>query len=79
MQILLSCTECDYQEVGHTEKELMNKIIIWNHVKKDHPATAERVMRIYQRVPSSLFNMHAPADTYQNVKNKLTPNKFRFA
>jgi hypothetical protein len=46
--------------VGHTEKELMNKIIIWNHVKKTHPATAERVMRIYSRVPSSLFNIHMP-------------------
>jgi len=74
MQVLLSCTECDYQEVGHTDKELMNKIIIWNHVKKDHPATAERVMRIYQRVPSSLFNMHAPHDTNANVNQpKFTP------
>jgi hypothetical protein len=60
MQVLLSCTECSYEEVGHTEKELMNKIIIWNHVKKTHPATAERVMRIYSRVPSSLFNIHMP-------------------
>ncbi len=73
MQVVLSCTECDYQEVGHTDKELMNKIIIWNHVKKDHPQTAERVMRIYQRVPSSLFTMHSPADTFANVKNKITP------
>ena len=79
MQVLLSCTECDYQEIGHTDKEMMNKIIIWNHVKKAHPATAERVMRIYQRVPSSLFNMHSPADTFANVKNRVAPRKFKFA
>lgn len=59
MQVLLSCTECEYEEWSATEKELMNKIIIWNHIKKEHPATAERVMRIYQRVPLSLFHMHA--------------------
>ena len=71
MQVLLSCTECEYQETGHTEKELMNKIIIWNHVKKEHPQTAERVMRVYQHVPSSLFHMHAPATT--NTVQKLSP------
>jgi hypothetical protein len=63
MQVLLSCTECDYSESGNTEKELMNKIIIWNHVKKEHPQTAERIMRIYQHVPSSLFNIHATENT----------------
>ena len=70
MQVLLSCTECSYSQMGHTEKELMNKIIIWNHVKKEHPATAERVMRVYQRVPSSLFHIHMP----QSAPNpKFTP------
>jgi predicted small metal-binding protein len=70
MQVLLSCTECNYQEVGHTEKELMNKIIIWNHVKKEHPQTAERVMRIYQHVPTSLFNIHT---TENAPAAKFTP------
>jgi len=59
MQVLLSCTECPYQEVGTEEGQLMNKIIIWNHVKKEHPQTAERIMRLYQHVPSSLFNVHS--------------------
>jgi predicted small metal-binding protein len=74
MQVLLSCTECQYEEWGSTDKELMNKIIIWNHVKKEHPATAERIMRVYQHVPSSLFNVHA-AHTSKIVQ-KLNP---RFA
>jgi hypothetical protein len=73
MQVLLSCTECDYQEVGTEEGQLMNKIIIWNHVKKEHPATAERVMRLYQRVPSSLFNMHHLDGSKPNQKPNFTP------
>lgn len=74
MQVLLSCTECEFQESGHSDKELMNKIIIWNHVKKEHPATADRIMRLYQRVPISLFTTHAPHDTYANAaKRKFTP------
>jgi len=71
MQVLLSCTECEYQEWGTTEKELMNKIIVWNHVKKEHPATAEHIMRVYQHVPSSLFHMHVPSLT-EKEQGKLT-------
>jgi hypothetical protein len=74
MQVLLSCTECDYKEHGHTEKELMNKIIIWNHIKKEHPSTAERVMRLYQHVPSSLF--HVTTDKEVIIERNLQP---RFA
>ena len=59
MKVLLSCTECDYEEWSSTEKELMNKIIIWNHVTSEHPSTAEHIMRVYQHVPVSLFHMHA--------------------
>lgn len=71
MQVLLSCTECSYQEIGHTDKELMNKIIVWNHVRKAHPQTADRVMRTYQHVPASLFHVHA-AHTSKTVQN-LSP------
>ena len=60
MQVLLSCTECAYEEWGTDEGHLMNKIIIWNHIKKEHPETAERVMRVYSHVPQSLFHVHVP-------------------
>jgi hypothetical protein len=59
MKVLLSCTECSYEEWSSSEKELMNKIIVWNHVTREHPATAEHIMRVYQHVPISLFHMHA--------------------
>lgn len=58
MKVLLSCTECDYEEWGSTDKVLMNKIIIWNHIQRAHPSTAAHIMRVYQHVPASLFHMH---------------------
>ncbi len=56
MKIILSCTECGYQDWGATQKPLMNKIIMWNHVKKAHAAIAERIMRMYQTLPSDLYD-----------------------
>ena len=55
MQVLLSCTECDYEEWGSSNKELMNKIVMWNHVKKAHVGMADRIMRMYQTVPNNLY------------------------
>jgi len=59
MKVLLSCTECNYEEWSSSDRELMNKIIVWNHIQKTHPSTAEHILRVYQRVPASLFHMHA--------------------
>jgi hypothetical protein len=59
MKVLLSCTECAYEEWSSSERDMMNKIIIWNHIKKEHPSTAAHILRVYQRIPGSLFHMHA--------------------
>lgn len=59
MKIILSCTECPYREVGSSEKSLMNKIIMWNHVKRAHSAMAERLMRMYQTMPHDLYTQNA--------------------
>lgn len=56
MQVLISCNECDFEQWGHGEGELMNKIIMWNHVKREHPVLAARVLRMYQTVPSSIYH-----------------------
>jgi predicted small metal-binding protein len=57
MNVSLLCTECDYQESASSEKELMNRIIMWNHVKGAHVGTAERIMRIYKTVPNDFFRV----------------------
>ncbi len=59
MNIVLMCSECAYQERSAAEKELMNKIIMWNHVKKSHPKTAERIMRMYHSVPNNLLGVRS--------------------
>jgi hypothetical protein len=46
MQILLTCSECGHQEWGSTQKPLMNKIKLWNHVSKAHPTIIDRVMSL---------------------------------
>lgn len=56
MQVLISCTECDYEEWGSTDKQLMNKIVMWNHVKKAHAGTAERIFRMYRTFPNHLYS-----------------------
>jgi predicted small metal-binding protein len=57
MKVLLSCTECDFEEWGTTERELMNKIVMWNHIKKAHIGMADRILRMYQTVPNNLYRM----------------------
>ena len=58
MKVLLTCTECNYAEVSSADKVLMNKIIIWNHVKKAHSGV-EGVMRTYQLAPNHFYETRA--------------------
>ena len=37
MKTILTCRECGHQENGDTERQLMNRIKIWNHVARVHP------------------------------------------
>ena len=57
MNLVLTCSECDYKTGGSTQKQLMNKIVMWNHVKRAHPQTADRIMRTYQTMPSDLYDV----------------------
>ena len=57
MKVLLSCTECDFEEWGTSEGELMNKIKMWNHVKRAHIGMADRILRMYNTVPSHMYRM----------------------
>ena len=57
------CPACEYRAGGLSEKGLLNKIIIWNHVKRAHPAVAERIIRMYQRVPTELWDTRPTGQT----------------
>ena len=60
MKIILSCTECDFEAEGDTHKELMNKIVMWNHVKRSHGSMAERIMRHYKTLPNHIYTSSQP-------------------
>ena len=36
-KVMLTCRECGYQEWGVADRGLMNKIKMWNHVRRLHP------------------------------------------
>ncbi len=37
MELILICKQCGHEEVGQTERVLMTKIKMWNHLNKVHP------------------------------------------
>ncbi|MDO8518469.1 MAG: hypothetical protein Q7S26_04245 [bacterium] len=63
MKVLLMCPECEYRAGSLSEKGLLNKIIMWNHVKRAHPAAAERIMRMYKTMPADLWGARAMGQT----------------
>ncbi len=59
MKILLTCRGCGYEEWSTSEKTFINKVIMWNHVKKAHPGMAERLMRTYDVLPNDFFHIES--------------------
>lgn len=37
MELVLTCRQCGHTEVGDTERVLMTKIRMWNHLNRAHP------------------------------------------
>lgn len=38
MKILLTCRECGHNESGYSGNGIMNRIKMWNHIKREHAA-----------------------------------------
>lgn len=55
-KIVLMCTECSFCETGSKEKELMNEIVMWKHMKKAHPRIAESMTK-YHAVPEEPYKV----------------------
>lgn len=51
MDVLLTCRECGYREMGRSTSPLMNRIKMWNHIARAHeerdirPTQVRLVMR----------------------------------
>ncbi len=37
MELILTCKECGHEELGQTERLLMAKVRMWNHLNRAHP------------------------------------------
>ncbi len=37
MELVLTCKQCGHEELGETERALMAKIRMWNHLNRRHP------------------------------------------
>lgn len=53
-KIMLMCTECDFSKAASPEKKLINKIVMWNHMKKAHPSFADAMTR-YKIAPNKPY------------------------
>ena len=49
MELILTCRQCGHREAGNTERALMTKIRMWNHLTHAHPTQTE-VFNFKQRV-----------------------------
>lgn len=56
MKITLACNECDFTDTGYIGKELMNKIIMWNHIKVNHLKTTNRIAERNVVLPDYFFH-----------------------
>ena len=41
MEMILVCKQCGYEEHGHSERALMTKIRMLNHLNREHPGVVE--------------------------------------
>lgn len=41
MELVLICKECGHEEAGESERILMAKVRMWNHLNRVHPEMTE--------------------------------------
>lgn len=58
MELVLTCKQCGHEEVGETERLLMAKIRMWNHLNKAHPALTDSFRgTVDEKTPDSSRNI----------------------
>lgn len=41
MELILKCKQCGYEEHGSSERALMTKVRMWNHLNREHPESTD--------------------------------------
>lgn len=54
MELVLTCKQCGHEEKGHTERLLMAKIRMWNHLNRVHPELTEAFTRAVEQEPKNV-------------------------
>ena len=49
MKVLLTCLECGHRDWGVAERNFMNKVKMWNHVRVVHPHIEADKLRLVMR------------------------------
>lgn len=54
MELVLTCKQCGHEEIGQTERLLIAKIRMWNHLNKSHPEMTDAFTQaVDQKMPSA--------------------------
>ncbi len=57
MYTVRRCSECDFEEYNSAQSKLARQTTLWEHIKKEHPHMADRIMRNYQTMPDDLYQV----------------------
>lgn len=68
MDTLLLCNQCGHEEPGSRSGTLMNKIKMWNHLKREHPMLAERIMKTHDTMPTSFYSHVRPSEERESTE-----------
>lgn len=59
MEVLLTCKECGHEELGQSERLLMAKVRMWNHLNRVHPQVTDAFKRVVSEEVAT--EQHEPA------------------
>ena len=59
MEVLLTCKECGHREAGDTERLLMAKVRMWNHLNRAHPQLTDAFKQAVEE--GTARRQHEPA------------------
>ena len=52
MELVLICKQCGHEERGETERLLMAKIKMWNHLNREHPELTDAFKEAVEEAPT---------------------------
>ncbi len=54
-EIILTCQECGHEEIDSSDKLLMLKVRMYNHINHAHPVLAERFKEVVEEHSTLIY------------------------